>query len=128
MMDDVLGCQTWAPTKEYYRKLEICQRSIERSMLNIKISNRIKHTIIRSKTKLENVTYLIKRYKWRWTGYTMRGAEKCSKAMIEWYHRNQKTKRGRQFKRWEDDIKTTAGPLPPRTEKNGKKWKRPLPK
>ena len=54
----------------------------------------------------------------------MRGAEKWCKAMIEWYPRNQKKKRGRQFKRWEDDIKATAGPLWSKTAKDRKEWKK----
>lgn len=118
------GCQTWALTKAKNNKLEVCQRSMERSMLNIKKSDRVRNAKIREKTKLENVTFVIRKNKWRWTGHTMRGVEKWSKIITTWYPRNKIRKCGRQFKRWEDEVKSVAGKIWSRTAKDRESWKK----
>lgn len=118
------GCQTWALTKEHYRKLEVCQRSMERSMLNKKKLDKIRNTTIRKITKLENISYTVRKNKWRWTGHTMRGAEKWSKIVTNWYPTYKKRNRGRQFKRWEDEIKSFAGPLWSRTTEDREQWRK----
>ncbi|GBP54271.1 hypothetical protein EVAR_36487_1 [Eumeta japonica] len=52
------------------------------------------------------------RQKWRWTGHMMRDIRgKWSKAMTEWYPRDANRSRGRQRRRWMNDIKMTAGHL-----------------
>lgn len=103
------GCQTWALTKAHLKKLEVCQRSMERSMLAIRKLDKINHTDIRNKTKLNDVTYTIRRNKWRWTGHTIRGTDKWSKSILHWFPKNRTRKRGRPHKRWSDEIKATAG-------------------
>lgn len=34
----------------------------------------------------------------------MRNVEKCTKNIMEWYPRNGKSQRGRQIKKWDDDL------------------------
>ncbi|GBP51312.1 hypothetical protein EVAR_34098_1 [Eumeta japonica] len=47
--------------------------------------------------------------KWRWTGHRIRAPqEKWSKSVTDWYRRDEKSNRGRQQTRWEDDLKLTA--------------------
>lgn len=117
------GCQTWALTKAHYRKLRTCQTSMERSMLSIRKSDRIKNTTIRKRTKIEDVIVRIRKLKWNWTGHIMRGIEKWNKKIIFWYPRNKKRKRGRQFRRWEDEIKKLAGKIWTRKAVNRTEWK-----
>lgn len=104
------GCQTWSLTQHNMHRLETCQHSIERSMLNVKLRHRIKLKTIRKQTKLTDVTYCIKKLKWRWTGHMMRNKkDKWAKDVTEWYPRGNKRNPGRPSRRWEDDIKRLAG-------------------
>lgn len=85
---------------------------------------KIRHDIIRKQTKAQDIKVKIKRLKWRWAGHTARGVEKWSKDMICWYPREGKRCRGRQKKRWEDDIVEVAGRTWTRTAQNREEWKR----
>ena len=57
------GCQTWSFTKALIKKLETSQRAMERKMLNVKLKDRIRNTIIRQRTRVADivqyVTYLL---------------------------------------------------------------------
>ncbi|GBP31979.1 hypothetical protein EVAR_18518_1 [Eumeta japonica] len=62
--------------------------------------------------------------KWRSTGHMMRDKQgKWCKAVSEWYPRDGKRSRGRQCIKWEDDIKTTAGPRWRRVTQDRPQWK-----
>lgn len=117
------GCQTWALTKAQNRKLETCQTAMERSMLNIRRSDKISNKTIRKRTKIEDVTMRVRKLKWKWTGHIIRGIEKWNKNIMFWYPRNRKRKQGRQFRRWEDEIKIIAGKTWTRKALNRREWK-----
>ncbi|GBP53728.1 hypothetical protein EVAR_39882_1 [Eumeta japonica] len=46
-----------------------------------------------------------------------------TKLITEWYPRESNRSKGRQTKRWEDDLKKVAGPLWLRTAKQRNEWK-----
>lgn len=117
------GCQTWSLTKNQIKKLEVCQRAMERSMLNKKRADKIRNETLRKTTKIEDVTVKVKRLKWRWTGHILRGIEKWNKVILNWYPRMGKRKKGRQFKRWVDEIKVVAGPTWTRLGRDRERWK-----
>lgn len=99
------GCQTWPATTKNNQKLAVCQRSMERSMLNIRRQDRWRISNIRKRTKVIDVIHNIRKLKWNWVGHIMRTNKgKWTKDVIEWYPRNGKRKKGRQIKRWEDDL------------------------
>ncbi|GBP76676.1 Putative uncharacterized transposon-derived protein F52C9.6 [Eumeta japonica] len=99
------GCQTWPTTSKNNQKLIVCQRNMERRMLNIRLQDRWTTLKIRKRTKVRDVLKNIRKLKWNWTGHTMRtNKEKWTKDVLEWYPRNGKRKRGGQIKRWEDDL------------------------
>lgn len=119
------GCQTWPLTKENISKLETCQHSIERSMLNVRRKDRISLALIRNRTKIADITHTIKKLKWKWAGHILRcKKDKWAKDVIEWYPREGKRARGRPFQRWEDDISVAAGVLWRRKAQDRKLWKR----
>lgn len=61
-------------------------------------------------------------------GHTLRGNEKWCKSNIFWYPRNDKIKRGKQHRRWQDEIKAIARKEWTSTALNeGRSWRRPLP-
>ncbi|CAF4888459.1 unnamed protein product [Pieris macdunnoughi] len=103
------ACQTWKFNKKTKDKIITCQRGIERSMLNIRKVQKIRHTKIRNTTKdgLEHAQSL----KWRWAGHVARLRDKrWTKTVTIWAGPQGKRKRGRPVASWEDDIKKTAGP------------------
>lgn len=118
------GSQTWTLTQNMTNKLATCQYAMERSMMNVKKSDRLRNRVIRSKTKVIDVTYKIRRLKWRWAGHMIRGKEKWSKIVTRWYPREGKRKRGRPQKRWDDDIKQVAGVTWNRVALDKYEWKR----
>ncbi|KAG7297348.1 hypothetical protein JYU34_013337 [Plutella xylostella] len=119
------GCETWALTKAHMHKLQVCQRSMERSMLGLRMIHHIEIKEIRKITEVDDVTTKIKTQKWRWTGHMIRGnQEKWTQMVTVWYPRDQKRKKGRPYQRWDDDIKKVAGPLWMRTARDREAWKR----
>lgn len=117
------GCQTWSLTSHNIRKLETCQHSMERSILNIKLKDKIKLGIIRRQTKITDITYCIKKLKWRWAGHMIRSKrDKWSKDVTMWWPRGNKRKKGRQRRRWEDDVRRIAGTTWTRQAQNRAFW------
>lgn len=118
------GCQTWSLTNHNIHKLETCQHSMERSMLSIKLKDKIKLNTIRKKTKITDVTYCVKKLKWRWAGHMIRSnKDKWCKDVTEWCPRQYKRRKGRQRRRWEDDFKTIAGHTWTRQAQNRIRWR-----
>ncbi|CAH2235423.1 jg13281 [Pararge aegeria aegeria] len=98
---------------------------MERSMLGFTRKDGKRCKDLREITKLEDAVTLTKTLKWRWTGHMLREKrEKWTKAMTEWEVRDgSKRNKGRQRKRWVDDIKQTAGILWSRKARNRHTWK-----
>lgn len=118
------GCQTWALTEELSNKLKICQNGIEGSTIGVKRKDRIKLKDIKSKTNFKNAYTTYKQLKWRWSGHMIREKkEKWTSLITEWYPRDGKRNRGRQTKRWEDDIIKIAGTTWTRAAKDRTQWK-----
>ncbi|XP_045454782.1 uncharacterized protein LOC123664232 [Melitaea cinxia] len=117
------GCQTWSLTKAQTKKLETCQNAMNRSMMGKKLSDKIRITTIKNYTKTNNVTVIIKKLKWKWAGHTVRGHEKWSKILMNWYTGYMKRKRGRSFQRWVDEIKAVAGNTWTRKARDRQMWR-----
>ncbi|CAF4908416.1 unnamed protein product [Pieris macdunnoughi] len=121
------GCETWSLTQLHRKKLSTFQHAVERSMLGIKRKDKIRNTDIRRRTKLTDILIRIDQQKWRWTGHLMRSSSssknKWSNIVTHWYPRNGKRSRGRQYRRWEDELKLTAGPNWRRVALDRTQWK-----
>ncbi|KAJ8735284.1 hypothetical protein PYW07_006904 [Mythimna separata] len=118
------GCQTWSLTEKLSNKITVCQNGIERSVLGVKRKDKIKLTKIKNETKFKDVSKVCKTLKWKWTGHMLREKnEKWTKIITEWYPRDGKRSKGRQIKRWEDDIKKVAGPEWIRIARDRDRWK-----
>ncbi|GBP10251.1 hypothetical protein EVAR_77640_1 [Eumeta japonica] len=95
---------------------------MERSMLGLKIKDKVRNVDIRTRTKVTDILTRIDVQKWRWTGRMLRQPNnKRSKQVTLWQPRVGKRSRGYQVRRWEDDLKQTAGPLWLRVERTH--WK-----
>ncbi|GBP81979.1 Intraflagellar transport protein 80 homolog [Eumeta japonica] len=118
------GCQTWALTQQLSNKIKVCQNSIERSVVGVKRKDRVNLEKIKNKTKFKNAHSVCKKLKWRWTGHMLREKkEKWTRLITEWYPRGNKRSKGRQHKRWEDDIKQIAGAKWTRIARDRETWK-----
>ncbi|GBP52344.1 Putative uncharacterized transposon-derived protein F52C9.6 [Eumeta japonica] len=97
---------------------------MERSMLGVKKRDRLRNINIRKKTKVQDASLKIKRLKWKWSGHMIRGKDKWSKIITQWYPRDGKRKRGRPQKRWDDDIRQVAGKTWSRVARERSEWSR----
>lgn len=103
------GCQTWAITREIIDKIQKFPRAIERSLLNIKIKDKVKSSDIRKRTNILDAAEMACRLKWRWAGHTARTSDNRWSERVHWYPRGQQRPRGRPRRRWQDDITQQAG-------------------
>lgn len=118
------GCQSWSLKKEDEKKLSICQRKMERSMLGIRQKDKIKNKTIRKRTKIKDVVETIRSYKWKWAGHICRmDNSRWAKRISEWIPRDGSRSRGRPEKRWEDIFLEKAGSDWMSKARNRELWK-----
>ncbi|GFO50048.1 endonuclease-reverse transcriptase [Plakobranchus ocellatus] len=95
------GCQTWSLTKASTQKLRVAQRAMERKILGIKLADRV---------KCSEIVHFVAKQKWKWAGHVARLKDsRWTLRVTEWQPRNGKRSRGRQARRWRDDIVKTKG-------------------
>ena len=100
------GAETWSTNKNIESKLAITQRKVERSMLGVKLKDKIKNKEIKSRTKFRDIVKEVKKKKWKWAVHVIRRNDnRWSHRLTNWFPREGKRKPGRQKTRWEDDIK-----------------------
>ncbi|CAG9094113.1 unnamed protein product [Plutella xylostella] len=118
------GCQTWPLTKNIIRKLNTFQRSAERSMLGIKLRDKVRCSVIRSITKVRDIVEMVCALKWKWAGHVARYTDnRWSERVLNWYPRDNPRSRGRQKRRWVDDIVRVAGNTWQRQARQRGQWK-----
>lgn len=85
------GCQTWPLTKLIINKLKVFQRSAERSMLGLKLTDRVRAVDIRRKTNLIDAVKMACSLKWRWAGHISRVRDgRWSERVLHWQVRDAK--------------------------------------
>ena len=104
------GCQTWSLTKATTQRLRTAQRAMERKMLKAKLKDKIPCREIRAKTNIKDVVKFAAKQKWKWAGHVARlNDNRWTKRITDWQPRYGKRSRGRQMKRWRDDIVQMKG-------------------
>ena len=104
------GCQTWSLTKATTQRLRTAQRAMERKMLKAKLKDKIPCREIRAKTNIKDVVKFAAKQKWKWAGHVARlNDNRWTKRITDWQPRYGKRSRGRQAKRWRDDIVQMKG-------------------
>ena len=63
------GAETWSLTNNQKQKLAVAQRSMERAKLNITRRDKIRHEVIRSNTKVKDITEKAEQTKGQWAGH-----------------------------------------------------------
>ena len=119
------GAQTWTLTKRQIKKLQATQRRMERSILNLKLKDKVSIKKIRQKTKLKDVGYLAKKLKFKFIGHTYRASDnRWSRTLLEWWPYEHKRERGRPHTRFIDEIKNRVGKAWRRVTEDRVRWRK----
>ncbi|CAG9137233.1 unnamed protein product [Plutella xylostella] len=99
------GAQTWSLTEHQKTRLKVCQRAMERSLLGVKLTDRVRNTILRSQTRIVDVGVETAKLKWNWAGHVCRmHPDRWAKIATEWVPGDGRRRRGRPRRRWRDDL------------------------
>ena len=121
-------CQTWSLNKQMTNILRTAQRAMERKMLDLKIQDKIPCSEIRKWTKIidiiEQTLKKKEEKKWKWAGHIARfNDNRFTKRCTQWQPRRGKRSRGRQSRRWQDDITEQEGTTWIRKATERRQWK-----
>lgn len=118
------GSQTWALTNSDNQLLQVAQRKMERSMLGVTIKDKIRNEDLRKRSKMADISIKCSKQKWRWAGHVARmNDNRWTKRTTEWYPRQNTRNRGRQRKRWHDDLMKLLGTNWTQIARNKNLWK-----
>ncbi|KAI8421512.1 hypothetical protein MSG28_009555 [Choristoneura fumiferana] len=80
-------------------------RAMERSILGVRRTDRIRNTILRSKTRVTDVGVKTAKLKWDWAGHVCRmHPDRWARIVTEWDPRDGHRSRGRPKRRLRDDL------------------------
>ena len=119
------GAETWALTDHQTRKIAAAQRSMERSILNISLKDKIRNETIRKITRVKDVIQTAREQKSRWAGHVARmETHRWARITTEWYPRDCTRARGKPKRRWRDEIEGEAGKNWIRIARDRVEWRR----
>jgi exonuclease III len=119
----IYGSQTWACKETTLKKIRTTQMAMERSILNIRRTDRKRNTFIKSITQLEDLVKSIKTLKWKWAGHVIRiDNNRWTRKLTIWRPNWGQRKVGRQRVRWDDDIVKALGSSWTRYARDRSKW------
>lgn len=64
------GAQTWPLTNQQRYTLEVCQRTMERSILGLRLADRFRNSSIRHGTGIKDIIKKAAKLKWDFLGWT----------------------------------------------------------
>ena len=88
-------------------------------MLNAKLKNRIRNTIIRQRTGVTDIVLCVSNVKWKWVGHIDQIKDSRS---TEWQTEGVRSV-GRPKRRWRDDIVGQQGAVWTRIAKDIERWR-----
>lgn len=105
----IYGCESWAINTTTQDRLRVCQRKMERAMLNYKIKDRVPSTSLRSTTRLfDAVDTYLKRKSIYCSRIANMSSERWSLRLTVWRPFNRLRAPGRPAPRWRDILNTAA--------------------
>lgn len=117
------GCQSWTFDFKTKNKIQTTQRKMERSIVGLKLKDKVKCTNIRQKTKITDALTFSLQRKWKWAGHLARyNDNRWTKRSVVWTGPRGKRAKGRPYARWVDEIITVAGKDWLNIAKDKKKW------
>ena len=104
------GSQTWSLSKTLEKKLQVTQNTMERTMLNLSLRDRVSILKIKKKFRKNiNIVHQVRRLKWDWAGHVSRMTDGRWTHKISFWQPTGKRRPGRQKARWEDNINKFTG-------------------
>ena len=101
----IYDAQSWTLTSNLANKLRVTQNTMERSMLGVRKSDRIKMTKIKKQLKNnKNIMVEARKRIWDWAGHVARIGDNRWTRKINWWSPCSRRRRGRQRARWRDPI------------------------
>ena len=117
------GAETWATTKKLEKKLRVTERAMERIMVGVTRRDKVRNEDLRKKTNARDIIQEIKTKKWRWAGHLARRKDnRWTHNITNWTPITQTRRRGRQSRRWMDDIKEFGGVTWMRLAQDRRRW------
>ncbi len=105
-----IGAQTWSLTNRQVQHLPTTQNAVIRSILGIRLKDKILVNNMRKQTGAKNIGYKIKKLKLKYAGNMAReNSEKWNLMTTLWTPREYKRKRGRPPTRWTKEILDLVG-------------------
>jgi hypothetical protein len=118
------GCQTWSLTRRQDKMIQICQRKMERKVLEIKMKDKIQNTELRRRSGMEDANSRAYLTKWHWGGHVARlDQERWTYATTVWDTRTGGRSIGRPRLRWAQEFKRVLGAHWTTTARDREKWK-----
>jgi hypothetical protein len=97
---------------------------MERSILSIKLKDKVNSKYIRSKTNIIDALEFVLKQKWRWAGHIGRLTDdRWTNKVTKWPGPQGKRKVGKPITRWSKDIIATAGENWQIKAKDRERWK-----
>ena len=123
------ACESWTLTAELEKRMQAFEMRCYRRLLNISYKDHVTNEEVRRKIQAaigeyEKLLTLVKKRKLRWFGHVSRSSG-LAKTILQGTVKG-KRKRGRQKKRWEDNIKEWTGmgfASSTRAAENRSRWK-----
>ena len=98
-------CVAWTLTKALERRPAAAQRNMERAMIGVSWQDHRTNECLRSKTKVRDITHIIKARKWTWAGHLARLQDKrWTLQVTDCRPMDGIRPRGRPSMRWRDEI------------------------
>ena len=101
------ACESWTLTAEIERRIQALEMRCYRSLLNISTNEEVRNRIQNATGVQDDLLTMVKKRKLRWYGHISRSfgmAKRVLQGTVKGARR-----RGRQKKRWEDNIKEWTG-------------------
>ena len=106
----IYGAETWSLTKVDEQKLAVFENNCIRTILGVRLQDRVSLTQLRKRAKLQTpIALVIKKRRLSWFGHVARLPEE---SLVKQCLKNEfqgKRKRGRPAKRWQDVIREDTG-------------------
>mgnify|MGYP007063903827 CR=1 FL=1 len=118
------GCQTWTFSRRQTNLIQVCQRKMERRILDIRIADRIRNEELRKRSDMVDAASSAHLLKWRWGGHIARmEQDRWAYAVTIWDPRTGSRNRGRPRHRWSQELKAVVGSNWMKTARDRARWK-----
>jgi hypothetical protein len=118
------GAQAWSLNKDQEKRIQVEQRSMERCMLGVRMTDHVTNEALRAKSGIKDALEKAKELKWDFAGHVQRRDDaNLTKKIENWVPSDGSRKIGRQQKRWRDEIEKIGLATWRKKANQREKWK-----